>query len=133
MNISSLSSSAITNTSSAHEAASKNLDVSARLEHIMDAPYDDDCMLRQGKELQLHTARTDWGVREDRCQELKAEITKTLPAGPKREAALDAVDEYLKEHKQAFEKLVANIENSADASPGLNRPMKRNRMGGGLV
>lgn len=115
---------------SAHEAASKNLDVSARLEHIMDAPYDDDCMLRQGKELQLHTARTNWSVREDRCKELKAEITKSLPAGSEREAALNAVDEHLKEHKLAFEKLVANIENAPDTRPSLNRGYIRNRLSG---
>ncbi|MCT9813293.1 hypothetical protein N0K08_21900 [Acidovorax sp. Be4] len=82
--------------SSTGAGSSQPLNVGERLRTIMDEPYIDDCMMRYGNHEKLHRLEMESGVLEDRCSELKQEISKKMPAGAERDLALAKVDDFLK-------------------------------------
>lgn len=83
-----------------------SLNIDERLRTIMDEPYIDDCMMRYGNHEKLHRLEMEAGVLEDRCAELKQEISKKMPAGAERDLALAKVDDFLKASQASSKKQI---------------------------
>lgn len=96
--------------SSKGAGSSQPLNVDERLRTIMDEPYIDDCMMRYGNHEKLHRLEMESAVLEDRCSELKQEISKKLPAGAERDLALAKVDDFLKASQASSKKQIEATE-----------------------